>query len=136
LARLLRIHASALPAGARADLGAGSGLLARAIERSGLIIADVEVLRLHYAETLKAWRERFLARRAEAQTLYDERFVRMWDFYLAGSEACFRLGQQNVFQIQLVHDVSALPITRDYMAEGERRLRGREQAAAMRLAGE
>jgi cyclopropane-fatty-acyl-phospholipid synthase len=110
--------------------------LARAIERSGLIIADVEVLRLHYAETLKAWRERFLARRAEAQALYDERFVRMWDFYLAGSEACFRLGQQNVFQIQLVHDVNALPVTRDYMAEGERRLRERERAAPMRLAGE
>jgi len=110
--------------------------LARAIERSGLMIADVEVLRLHYAETLKAWRERFLARRAEAQTLYDDRFVRMWDFYLAGSEACFRLGQQNVFQIQLVHDAAALPVTRDYMAESERRLRMREQAAALRLAGE
>jgi cyclopropane-fatty-acyl-phospholipid synthase len=110
--------------------------LARAIERSGLMIADVEVLRLHYAETLKAWRERFLARRAEAAAMYDERFCRMWEFYLAGSEACFRLGQQVVFQIQLVRDVAALPDTRDYVAEGERRLRACEEARDLRLAGE
>ena len=110
--------------------------LARAIERSGLIVCDVEVLRLHYADTLRAWRERFMARRAEAAAMYDERFCRMWEFYLAGSEACFRLGQQVVFQIQLAHDVAALPITRDYMHEGERRLRARETAPLVRLAGE
>jgi cyclopropane-fatty-acyl-phospholipid synthase len=94
------------------------------------------VLRLHYADTLRAWRERFMARRAEAAAMYDERFCRMWEFYLAGSEACFRLGQQVVFQIQLAHDVAALPITRDYMHEGERRLRARETAPLVRLAGE
>jgi cyclopropane-fatty-acyl-phospholipid synthase len=54
--------------------------------------------------------------------MYDERFCRMWDFYLAGSEACFRLGQQNVFQIQLAHDVNANPLTRNYIAEREARL--------------
>ena len=61
-----------------------------AIERAGLLVTDIEILRLHYAETLKAWRERFLARREEAERLYDVRFVRMWEFYLAASEMAFR----------------------------------------------
>ena len=100
--------------------------LSRAIERAGLLVTDVEVLRVHYADTLKAWRERFTARRAQAAAMYDERFCRMWDFYLAGSEACFRLGQQNVFQIQLAHDVNAIPLTRNYIAEREARLQDRE----------
>jgi cyclopropane-fatty-acyl-phospholipid synthase len=110
--------------------------LARAIERAGLLVTDVEVLRIHYADTLKAWRDRFLARRAEAAAMYDERFGRMWDFYLAGSEACFRLGQQNVFQIQLAHNVNAIPTTRDYIPNRERRLRDRELRESLRLAGE
>lgn len=86
-----------------------------AIERSGLWITDMEVLRLHYAETLKAWRERFLARRAEAVALYDERFCRMWEFYLASSEVGFRRLGHMVFQIQLAKQQTAVPLTRDYL---------------------
>ena len=62
------------------------------IERSGLFVTDVEVLRLHYAETLRLWRERFLARRDEAVAIAGERFARMWELYLAGAEASFRYG--------------------------------------------
>jgi cyclopropane-fatty-acyl-phospholipid synthase len=109
--------------------------LASAIERSGLLIADIEVLRLHYAETLKAWRERFLARRAEAAAMYDERFCRMWEFYLAACEASFRLGQQVVYQFLLTHTVDALPITRDYIAQDEARLRKLEAAGGWRERG-
>ncbi|MDX6805245.1 cyclopropane-fatty-acyl-phospholipid synthase family protein [Terrihabitans rhizophilus] len=105
------------------------------IERSGLIVTDVEVLRLHYAETLKAWRERFMARREEAAALYDEAFVRMWEFYLAGSEASFRCGDIVVFQVQLAKRIETLPITRGYIAEREQDLRRRE-AVPLRLAGE
>jgi cyclopropane-fatty-acyl-phospholipid synthase len=97
-----------------------------AIERAGLLVTDIEILRLHYADTLKDWRERFLAHREEVARLYDDRFCRMWEFYLAGSEAGFRLGQQIVFQIQLARRVDAVPITRDYIAENEKRLRERE----------
>ena len=93
-----------------------------AIERAGLWVTDVEILRLHYAETLKAWRERFHAQWAEIAALYDERFCRMWDAYLVFSEAGFRwFGMMN-FQIQLTKQVDAVPLTRDYMAEGEVRL--------------
>lgn len=86
-----------------------------AIEKAGLMVLDVEVLRLHYAETLKLWRERFLERSNEATSLYDERFVRMWDFYLVSSELSFRHGVHNVFQIQLAKRQDASPITRDYL---------------------
>jgi cyclopropane-fatty-acyl-phospholipid synthase len=103
-----------------------------AIERSGLIVSDVEVLRLHYADTLRAWRERFAARRDEARALYDERFCRMWEFYLAGAEAGFREGALVVFQIQLVRDLAALPLTRDYITDFDR-AHGRE---AIRYAAE
>ena len=72
-----------------------------AIEKSGLMVGDIEILRLHYAETLKHWRERFLANRERAKAIYDERFCRMWEFYLAGSEAAFRWQDMMVFQIQL-----------------------------------
>ena len=92
------------------------------IERSGLIIADVEILRLHYAETLRAWRERFLANWDKAAAIRDERFCRMWEFYLAGSEAAFRYQDLVVFQVQIVKRVGALPITRDYMMDVEQRL--------------
>jgi cyclopropane-fatty-acyl-phospholipid synthase len=93
------------------------------IERAGLIVSDIEVLRLHYAETLKHWRERFLSRRAEAVAVLDERFCRMWEFYLAISEASFRLGVTVVFQIQLVKKVDAAPLTRDYIGAREASLR-------------
>ena len=86
-----------------------------AVERAGLWVTDMEVLRLHYAETLNAWRERFLARRAEALAMYDERFCRMWDFYLAISETAFREMGQMVFQLQLTKRPDAVPLTRDYL---------------------
>jgi cyclopropane-fatty-acyl-phospholipid synthase len=85
------------------------------IERSGLHISDVEVWRLHYAETLKEWRARFEANRARVSELYDERFCRMWEFYLAAAEMTFRYDKQVIFQIQLTKQVGALPLTRDYM---------------------
>lgn len=109
-----------------------------AIERAGLLVDDIEVLRLHYAETLKAWRERFLARREEAAKLYDERFVRMWEFYLAASEMSFRKQNVMVFQIQLSKKQGVVPVTRDYIAREEQRLRELEAAKRplFRLAGE
>lgn len=108
-----------------------------AIERAGLIVTDIEILRLHYAETLKAWRQRFHARREEAVALYDERFARMWDFYLAGSEMSFRHDGMMVFQIQLAKKVDTVPLTRNYIAEREAALRRREgQRSPLRLAGE
>ncbi|MDE2266079.1 MAG: class I SAM-dependent methyltransferase [Alphaproteobacteria bacterium] len=95
----------------------------QAVEESGLIVTDVEVWRLHYAETLKEWRRRFMANRTEAMRLYDERFCRMWEFYLAGSEMAFRHDSEVVFQIQLVKRQGALPLTRDYMTDTERTMR-------------
>jgi len=109
-----------------------------AIQRSGLIVTDVEILRLHYAETLKAWRARFLARKEEVLRLYDETFVRMWEFYLAASEMSFRHRGLMVFQIQLARTQQAVPLTRDYIGPAEERLRVAErgQHAPFRLAGE
>ena len=89
------------------------------IEKAGLKVTDIEILRLHYAETLRHWRERFMARRDEAKALYDERFCRMWEFYLAGSEAAFRWQDLMVFQIQMAKSHEAVPITRDYIHEVE-----------------
>ena len=107
------------------------------IERSGLIIADIEVLRLHYAKTLRAWRERFLANWDKAAAIRDERFCRMWEYYLAGSEAAFRYQGLVVFQVQLVKQVDALPLTRDYIAYAEQQLRERDAIDARpRMAGE
>jgi cyclopropane-fatty-acyl-phospholipid synthase len=98
----------------------------------------VEILQLHYAETLKAWRERFLAHRDEVVRLYDQRFVRMWEFYLACSEMAFRLGEMVVFQIQMAKQKGLTPPTRDYIAREEARLRAIEAAyrPPLRLAGE
>ncbi|MCO6186542.1 cyclopropane-fatty-acyl-phospholipid synthase family protein [Rhizobium sp. L1K21] len=93
-----------------------------AIEKSGLMLADVEVLRYHYAETLRDWRKRFHAHWKDAAALYDETFCRMWDFYLASSEAAFRFLDLNVFQFQLVKSRDALPMTRDYIVDTERRI--------------
>ncbi len=109
----------------------------KAVERAGLFVTDIEILRLHYAETLRAWRERFRAQWEEAATIYDERFCRMWDFYLAGSEAAFRASDMMVFQMQLTKDLEALPITRDYMTDAESAFRSRHEGPeALRLAGE
>jgi len=98
-----------------------------AIERSGLLVCDIEVLRLHYAETLKAWRERFMARRDEAKALYDERFTRMWEFYLASSEMAFRKQNLMNFQIQLAKHQGVVPMTRDYITREEAKLRELER---------
>lgn len=91
-----------------------------AIERAGLMVTDVETLRLHYAETLKEWRARFTAHWKEAAQLYDERFCRMWEFYLAGAEMGFRHQGLVVFQLQLAKRVDALPLTRNYIDAFER----------------
>lgn len=98
-----------------------------AIERSGLYVCDVEVLRLHYAETLKAWRIRFLDHWEKAAKIYDERFCRMWEFYLAASEMAFRQEALNVFQVQMATHQEVLPLTRDYMIDAEERLRKGDQ---------
>jgi cyclopropane-fatty-acyl-phospholipid synthase len=109
-----------------------------AIQRSGLVVTDIEILRLHYAETLKNWRARFLARREDVLRIYDERFCRMWEFYLAASEMSFRHRGLMVFQIQLAHRQDAVPLTREYLTREEERLRLAEQnlRAPFRLAGE
>ena len=110
--------------------------IAPAIERAGLYVTDVEVLRLHYAKTLRAWLERFMARRDEAAKLYDERFCRMWEFYLAGSECTFRYEQTVVFQIQLAKRNDTVPLTRNYIGAREADLRNHDSvAAALRIAG-
>jgi cyclopropane-fatty-acyl-phospholipid synthase len=109
-----------------------------AIERAGLLVDDIEILRLHYAETLKAWRQRFLAHRDDVERIYDPRFVRMWEFYLASSEMAFRKQAMMVFQIQLTKRQGIVPITRDYIAKEEARLHAIEggQRPPLRLAGE
>jgi len=86
-----------------------------AVERAGLIVTDIEILRLHYAYTLADWRRRFVASWDRVRELYGERFCRMWEFYLAGSEMGFRHQGLMVFQLQLARRVDALPLTRDYM---------------------
>ena len=114
-----------------------SEVLART-EKSGLLVTDIEILRLHYAETLKAWRERFLAHREEVEHIYDQRFVRMWEFYLAASEMSFREQHIMVFQIQLTKRQDVIPMTRDYIMRDEQRLQAAEgkQRPPLRLAGE
>jgi cyclopropane-fatty-acyl-phospholipid synthase len=109
-----------------------------AIERAGLLVCDIEILRLHYAETLKAWRERFMARREEAVQLYDERFARMWEFYLACSEMSFRKQNMMNFQVQLTKRQGVVPVTRDYMGREEAKLRRieRGQRSRLQMAGE
>ncbi len=91
-----------------------------AIEQEGLWVTDVEILRIHYADTLREWRRRFNDSRAEVARLYDERFCRMWEFYLAGCEVAFRHMDQMVFPIQLAKRHDAVPLTRDYMLDWER----------------
>jgi cyclopropane-fatty-acyl-phospholipid synthase len=98
------------------------------IEKSGLMVADIEILRLHYAETLKNWRQRFMANRDRAKEIYDERFCRMWEFYLAGSEAAFRWQDLMVFQVQLTRRNDIVPLTRDYVGKCEKALAMHEAA--------
>ena len=109
-----------------------------AIEKSGLLVTDIEILRLHYAETLKVWRKRFLAHREEVEHIYDQRFVRMWEFYLAVAEMSFREQNMMVFQIQLTKRQDVVPMTRDYILREEQRLFAAEgrHRPPLRLAGE
>lgn len=97
------------------------------VEKAGLYTTDVEILRLHYARTLAEWRKRFTARRDEVVALYDERFARMWEFYLSSSELSFRHLGLNNFQLQATRHQEALPFTRDYIAREEGRLKKLEQ---------
>jgi cyclopropane-fatty-acyl-phospholipid synthase len=107
------------------------------IERAGLLVTDIEILRLHYADTLKVWRERLRAHREEVEHLYDARFYRMWEFYLASSEMTFRRQSMMVFQIQIAKRQDVIPITRDYIAREEARLLGLEggERPQFRIAG-
>lgn len=97
--------------------------VAASVERQGLRVTDVELLWLHYAETLHHWQERFEANAGKVAKIYDERFVRMWRFYLAACEQTFRHRQQCVFQFQLSNSAEAVPITRDYLYEQPQAIR-------------
>jgi cyclopropane-fatty-acyl-phospholipid synthase len=100
------------------------------IEKSGLYVTDIEILRLHYAETLREWGKRFAANRHRAKAVYDERFCRMWEFYLAGAETAFRYLGLNNFQIQFARNQHVLPMTRNYMIAEEERLRSIDSKSA------
>jgi len=101
----------------------------KAVENAGLWVTDMEILRLHYASTLREWRRRFNANRQKAEALYDARFCRMWDFYLAGCEVAFRYMNQMVFQLQITKRQDAVPLTRDYITNFEQENAGRVAAA-------
>jgi cyclopropane-fatty-acyl-phospholipid synthase len=96
------------------------------LEKHGLYVTDIEILRMHYAKTIRHWMERFEANRDKAKEIYDERFCRMWEFYLAGSECSFLYAGMNNFQIQFGKDQNVLPLTRSYIEEEESRLRDLE----------
>src|SRR6516164_2846892 len=100
------------------------------VEQSRLWVTDVEILRLHYAETLKSWRDRFARNRDRLSEIYDERLCRMWEMYLVGSEVAFRRGGCMVFQLQLAKAIDAVPLTRDYMIDWERAHRAIADRAA------
>ena len=85
------------------------------IEKSGLIISDIEVLRMHYSHTLRNWKQRFLDNKSKVLTMFDENFFRMWEFYLTSCEMVFKWNDQVVFQFQLSKDLTSLPTTRDYI---------------------
>jgi len=93
--------------------------MTRAIEKEDLYPTDIEILRLHYAETLRHWYDRFVANIDTAAALYDDRFCRMWKYYLVACEQTFRHGRQCVFQVQLAHRQDAVPLTRDYLYSGD-----------------
>jgi cyclopropane-fatty-acyl-phospholipid synthase len=94
-----------------------------ASEKVRMIVSDVETLRLHYAYTLRHWLKNVMDNREKIVALYDERFLRMWEYYLAGGIVMFETGAACNYQVQYVRDRNALPITRDYMAEAEKKLR-------------
>ena len=85
------------------------------IEKSGLIVSDVEVLRMHYSHTLRNWKERFLKNKSKVLAMFDENFFRMWEFYLTSCEMAFKWGDQVVFQFQITKDLKSVPTTRDYI---------------------
>ncbi|AMM83293.1 cyclopropane-fatty-acyl-phospholipid synthase family protein [Martelella sp. AD-3] len=101
-----------------------------AVEKSGLLVRDIEILQMHYAHTLRAWRQRFVSRKEEAIRLYDEQFFRMWEFYLAGSEMAFEWDKMFVFQMQLSKSQFATPNNRRYMFEAEEKLKAAEATRA------
>ena len=107
----------------RQEIAAGVDVVAAvpAIEKAGLVITDIQVLGPHYAKTLQIWLDRFKANWDRVAEIYDERFCRMWEFYLCGSEVAFRHGGHVVFQVQLTKQVDSVPQTRDYIFDGERR---------------
>jgi cyclopropane-fatty-acyl-phospholipid synthase len=100
-----------------------------AVERSSLWVTDLEFLRVHYARTLQHWHRRFEANRAKIAAIYDERFCRMWEFYLLSAEMMFLTGSQLVFQMQLARQRDAVPIVRDYITDVQRRYRDNELPA-------
>ena len=100
------------------------------LEKAGLLVKDVEILPMHYAHTLRHWRQRFVARKAEAVALYDENFFRMWEFYLAGSEMGFRWDELFIMQIQIAKNQFAVPDNRNYIGEREAKLREFEATRA------
>ena len=104
------------------------------LERNFLWVYDVEVLRLHYAETLKHWYERFEQNRDKVVAMYDERFARMWEYYLNSAEIMFRHGAQQVFQIQLSPTRDAAPLSRDYIVDKQREYEKLEQTRLTRAA--
>ena len=97
-----------------------------AIEKTGLWITDVETWRVHYGRTLREWRNRFTANRDKVRDLYDERFCRMWEFYLAACEGAFQYGSAMVFQVQLGRERDSAPLHRDYIGEAEKAIAMRE----------
>ena len=105
-------------------------------EKAGWQVMDVEAMRFHYSHTLEEWYNRTNAAREEIVALYDERFFRMWQFYLAGAEAAFRYGGLVNWQLQYLTRRDAIPMTRDFMFEEEARLRGLEEPPAWHLAAE
>ena len=99
------------------------------VEQASLWVTDVEVLRLHYAKTLNHWWRRFEANRDKVATMYDERFCRMWEFYLVSAEMMFLTGSQMVFHMQLARQRDAAPIVRDYITDLQREYKMTEAAA-------
>jgi cyclopropane-fatty-acyl-phospholipid synthase len=97
--------------------------MTRAAGQKGLKILDIEIMRGHYAETLQHWHRSFRENIAAVREEYDERFIRMWEFYLAGCEYFFRCQDGMVFQIQLAHDQNAAPLTRRHISQDENQYR-------------
>jgi len=104
-----------------------------ATEANNLWVTDLEFLRVHYATTLHHWHKRFEANRAKVAEMYDEKFCRMWEFYLISAEMMFRTGSQQVFHMQLAKKRDAAPIVRDYIVDGQKALMAKEGAASAHL---